>query len=172
MSETPSENPIIKPNSVSVRREYSQEDVEAILKRAVSVRENFNRGQLESMATELNVSPQELAIAEEQWLAERDRDARRAFVGERVRGAWSRVGWWVLAGIGVLLAFLSRISFLLLFSRYAVVPYFIILALLFLFALFVTFQRDGDRFDTAYENWLIKQKERKERAAARRDLLS
>lgn len=172
MSQTPPETPDTKPTAAPLRREYSQEDVEAILKRAVSVRENFNRGQLESMATELNISPQELAIAEEQWLAERDREARGAFVRERLLGAWSRVGWWLLAGVALILAFLSRVSVLVLFSRNSAIPYFIILAILLLFALVISFQRNGDWFDTAYERWLRQQQKRKERAAARRDLLS
>jgi hypothetical protein len=153
-------------------RQYSHEDVEAILKRAVTLREIYDRTQLESLAAELNVSPRDLAIAESEWLAERDRKARSAFMAERQHGAWSWLGWWSGFGLLIILAFISRIAPFVLFSRYAAIPYIVLLVVLVILLIQTYVQRGGDAFDGAFEKWLIKQKERRARDERRKELLS
>lgn len=156
----------------TLARHYSHEDVEAILKRAVTLRESYDRAQLEALAVELNVSPRELAIAESEWLAERDRKARSAFMGERQQGAWSRLLWWSGFGGLIILAFISRIAPFVLFSRYAAIPYIVLLVVLILLLIQTYVQRGGDAFDIAFEKWLVKQKERRARDERRKELLS
>jgi len=153
-------------------RQYSSEDVEAILKRAVTLGETYTRDQLEALATELNVSPRDLAIAESAWLVERDRKARADFMAERQHGAWSWLLWWSGFGGLIILAFISRVAPFVLFSRYAAIPYIVLLIVLVVLLLITYVQRGGDAFDSAFEKWLIKQKERKIRDERRKELLS
>lgn len=54
---------------------YSPEDVQQILQLAIAKRSNdedFSRVQLLEMADELGISPENLAVAEEQWLTRQD----------------------------------------------------------------------------------------------------
>lgn len=158
--------------TTTLARQYSDEDVEAILKRAVTLRESYNRDQLETLAAELNVSPRELAIAESQWLAERDKQARTAFMAERQQGAWSRLFWWSGVGLLIILAFISRVAIFVQFSRFAAIPYIVALVVLIVLLIQTYAQRGGDAFDIAYEKWLVKQKERRIREERRKELLS
>jgi hypothetical protein len=153
-------------------RQYSADDVEAILKRAVSLNDTYSRADLEALAVELNVSARELAIAEADWLAQRDKQARAEFMGERQQAALTRIFWWTGFGGLIILAFLSRVPFFVLFSRYAAIPYIIILVVLIAFLVHTYVERGGDRFDLSFEKWLVKQKERRQRAERRRELLS
>ncbi len=166
----PSDEPTLTQSKLA--RQYSHEDVEAILKRAVTLRETYDRAQLEALAVELNVSPRELAIAESEWLAERDRTARDRFMAERQQGAWGRLLWWSGFGGLIILAFISRIAAFVQFSRIAAIPY-IVLLIVFVILLILTYvQRGGDFFDDAFEKWLVKQKERRARDERRKELLS
>lgn len=164
------DDPIV--TSTTLARQYSHEDVEAILKRAVTLRESYDRAQLEALAVELNISPRELAIAESEWLAERDRKARAAFIAERQHTAWGRLGWWSGVGALIILAFISRIAPFVQFSRYAAIPYILLLILLIVWLLNTYLERGGDRFDISFEKWLIQQKARRERDERRKALLS
>jgi hypothetical protein len=166
----PTDEPTLPQSTLA--RQYSHEDVEAILKRAVTLRETYDRAQLEALAVELNVSPRELAIAESEWLAERDRKARSTFMAERQQGAWSWLLWWSGFGGLIILAFISRVAPFVLFSRYAAIPYIVLLVLLVILLILTYVQRGGDMFDVAFEKWLVKQKERRVRDERRKELLS
>lgn len=76
----PIEEPI--PATRQARLLYSEEDVRAILKRAVGTHgDTFTREHLEEMAAELGVSEKRLEAAEEGWLAERlETGERDAFI--------------------------------------------------------------------------------------------
>jgi cobalamin synthase len=156
----------------TLARRYSDEDVEAILKKAVTLRETYNREQLATLAAELNVSARELAIAESLWLAERDKQARSAFMGERQQSAWTRMAWWAGVGLLIILAFISRVALFVQFSRFAAIPYIVVLVVLIVLLIQTYAQRSGDGFDIAYEKWLVKQKERRARDERRKELLS
>lgn len=164
------EDPTGTRNSIS--RHYSADDAEEILKRAVTVRESFSREQLEALASELNVPARDLAVAESEWLAERDRKARADFMAERQQAAWSRLGWWTAAGVLIILAFISRILFFMRFAQFAAIPYVIVFIALLALLVLAYVQRGGDAFDIAFEKWLIKQKERRAREERRKELLS
>lgn len=73
-----------------MRKHYTEEQANAILRRAIErmpMKDEMSRDQLESIATELGVSPDALQKAEADWEAEEiDKADRKAFISHRRRG--------------------------------------------------------------------------------------
>jgi hypothetical protein len=78
------------------RSRYSQEDVQQILQRAIARQPRlgeFTRSQLEEMAAELGISPQELEEAEREWRAwQQLTNQRREFQRYRQRQFYQLLG--------------------------------------------------------------------------------
>ncbi len=154
------------------RSSYSQEDVKAILERAVGAHGHstmFTREHLEEMATELGVSATQLEAAEEGWMAERlETDERNTFIEHRRRQAIKGV---VGVATSAVVAYLAYIS--------GFVPFEIlggIASLLIFFAALgvasdfyeAYFTNEGEEFEDEYDIWLEEREKLRLRAEIRR----
>ncbi|MGB0384037.1 MAG: hypothetical protein ACPGWR_04355 [Ardenticatenaceae bacterium] len=172
----PMEQPVEEPIEEAIeakaplRRLYSEEDVRAILERAVGAKGNtFTREDLEEMAEELGVSPKQLEAAEESWVVERlDKDEREAFITYRRQQAIKGVVGVVTSGI---IAYLAYFSDFLFFPILATIAGFLI----FFVALGVIsdlydayFSTEGEEFEDEYDLWLEERNKLRLRAEERR----
>ena len=151
---------------------YSQEDVKAILERAVGAQAEggmFTREHLEEMAAELGVSTMQLEAAEEGWMAERlETDEREAFITHRRRQAVKGVVGVATSAVVAYLAYISG------FGPFEVLGGIAGL-LIFFAALGVAsdfyeayFTNEGEEFEDEYDIWLEERLKLRLRAETRR----
>lgn len=170
--EQPIKEPIEEPSPITrqPRPLYSEEDVRAILKRAVGTHgDTFTREHLEEMAAELGVSEKRLEAAEEAWLAERlETDERDAFITYRRRQAIKGV---VGVATSAAVAYAAYISGFALFEVLGGIAGLLI----FFAALGVAsdlyeayFTIEGVEFEDEYDLWLEERQKLRLRAEARR----
>jgi hypothetical protein len=153
-----------------MRQHFTEEEANAILRKAVErqpMGDEMSRDQLESIAKEVGISPEALAMAETEWREEQhEQSLRAAFDAERRAAFWSRVPRYL--GGSAFLFF-----FLLVFARGA--PRGAVLSMPFLIVLFImamktvfrgveAYQR-GPAHERQFHEWL----EERERASLPRD---
>jgi hypothetical protein len=154
-----------------MRQHFTEEEANAILRKAVErqpMGDEMSREQLESIAKELGISQEALAVAETEWHEEQhEKSLRAAFDAERRAAFWSRVPR-ALAGSAFLF------FFLLVFAhgapRGAVLSFpflmvFFIIAMKTVFRGVEAYQR-GPTLERQFHEWL----EERERGALPRDL--
>lgn len=170
-AEPPVEEPIQATRRA--RSLYSQEDVNAILKRAVGAHgqtATFTREHLEEMATELGVSATQLEAAEEGWMAERlETDEREAFIEHRRRQAAKGVVGVATSAILAYLAYISGYGLLEVIGGIAgLLIFFAALAVASDFYA-ARFTIEGVEFEDEYDIWLEEREKLRLRAEARRE---
>jgi 2TM domain len=137
-----------------ITRSYTQDDVQQILQLAIARQaddkdKEFSYDQLMEIASELEISPESLKIAENDWLAKHgELQQRKAFDAYRLSKFQKRFGNYVIVnGFLVLIDFvgggtLSWSLYILLFWGLAVV-----------LDVWNTFQTKGEDYEVAFQNW-------------------
>jgi hypothetical protein len=137
-----------------MQNHYSEEEASAILRKAVErqpMGDEMSRAQLESIATEMGITPDALASAEAAWRAEREQHALRASFDAERRSAFRTH----------LISYLAVNTFLLLLNLF-VSPGFLWVVFpalgwgLGLFFHAVQCYQSGPEADRAFEEWLEK----------------
>ncbi len=143
----------------SITRSYSQEDVQQILNIALaqhpSAGTELSYAQLLEIADELRISPDTLQLAESTWLAERGTSAKfREFDLYRRSKFQDKLGKYAIVNVGLI-----ALNFLTGFG----VPWSLYILLFWgmgfgLDAWKFIYQRQGQAYDRAFQNWQRKQK--------------
>ncbi|MEH2026193.1 2TM domain-containing protein [Nostoc sp.] len=130
---------------------YDSEDIQQILQIALAQKQEgeFSHQQLIEMASELNISPQILEKAEQQWLSQRsDQHQQRAFNNVRRQGFTAH-----------LISFLAVNSFLILLNLFTSPSYFWAIFPLLGWGLGLFFhglgisQNEGKAYEQAFQKW-------------------
>lgn len=142
-------------SETKIARSYSQEEVQQILNLAISRQAyegEFSRDQLLEIAAELEISPDNLAVAEREWLAQQgDLQKRRAFNLYRQGKLKKRFGKHAIVNsFFILLNFVSAGAlswslYLLLFS-----------GLWLGLDAWNTYQSEGEEYERAFQQWYRK----------------
>ncbi|MFH7026029.1 MAG: 2TM domain-containing protein [Heteroscytonema crispum UTEX LB 1556] len=137
-----------------ITRSYTQDDVQQILQLAIARQaddkdKEFSYDQLMEIASELEISPESLKLAENDWLAKHgELQQRKAFNAYRLSKFKKRFGNYVIVnGFLVLIDFvgggtLSWSLYILLFWGLAVV-----------LDVWNTFQIKGEEYEIAFQKW-------------------
>ncbi|MBE9037932.1 2TM domain-containing protein [aff. Roholtiella sp. LEGE 12411] len=140
-----------EPNSI---RSYSQEDVQQILQLAIARQADdkdteFSYEHLLEIATELEISPESLKLAERDWIVQQGQvQKRKAFDVFRIRKFKKRLGnYTIVNGFLMLLDLLTSGGlvwslYILLFSGLPVG-----------FDAWNTFQTKGEEYEIAFQKW-------------------
>ncbi|MFS8868483.1 2TM domain-containing protein [Synechococcus sp. H65.1] len=131
---------------------YSQEDVQQILQRAIARQRRlgeFSRSQLEEMAAELGISPQELEEAEREWRAwQQLTNQHREFQRYRQRQFYQLLGRYAIVN-----SFLVSLDWLsgggLSWSLFILMGWGLAVAL----KGWNTYQTEGERYEKEFQQW-------------------
>ncbi|MFS8810883.1 2TM domain-containing protein [Synechococcus sp. R65.1] len=144
------------------RSRYSQEDVQQILQRAIARQPRlgeFTRSQLEEMAAELGISPQELEEAEREWRAwQQLTNQRREFQRYRRRQFYQLLGRYAIVN-----SFLVGLDWLsgggLSWSLFILMGWGLAVAL----KGWSTYQTEGERYEKEFRQWQKKRQKQLQR---------
>jgi hypothetical protein len=131
---------------------YSQEDVQQILQRAIARQPRlgeFTRSQLQEMAAELGISPQELDLAEQEWKAWQELNSQhREFQRYRRRQFYQLLGRY-----GIVNSFLLGLDRLsgggLSWSLFILMGWGLTVAL----KGWNAYQTEGERYEKEFRQW-------------------
>lgn len=144
-----------KTSEYKIVQTYHQEDIQQILQIAITrqaYQGEFSREQLVEIAAELEISPECLQVAEQEWLAQQaDSQKRQEFSRYRRRKLHRRVGNYIIINTSfVLLSLLSGGSF-------AWLLYISLLWGLFLgLNVWNNYQSQGEEYERAFQAWYRK----------------
>jgi hypothetical protein len=144
------------------RSRYSQEDVQQILQRAIARQPRlgeFTRSQLEEMAAELGISPQELEEAEREWRAwQQLTNQQREFQRYRRRQFYQLLGRYAIVN-----SFLVGLDWLsgggLSWSLFILMGWGLAVAL----EGWSTCQTEGERYEKEFRQWQKKRQKQLQR---------
>jgi len=139
-------------SDTTIMQTYHQEDIQQILQIAIARQAyegEFSREQLLEIAAELEISPECLQVAEQEWLAKQtDSQKRQEFNKFRRRKLQKRFGKYAISN-----------SFLLLLDLVSGGGLSWSLYILLFWGLFVgldtwnTYQSQGEEYEIAFQNW-------------------
>jgi hypothetical protein len=144
----------MKASEPQIIRSYSQDDVQQILQLAIARQtedpnKEFSYQELLEIATELEISPDSLKIAENDWLVQQSEVQQRQVFDTYRRGKFKkRFGKYVIVNAFLMLLDLMAggglgwALYILLFSGLAVG-----------LDVWNTFQSKGEEYETAFEKW-------------------
>lgn len=133
---------------------YSQEEVQQILQLAFAKQEGleaFSRSQLEDMAQELGIKPEDLKWAETQWQETQGLAAERQAFSQEQRQRWSQDG----VKFTIINSFLLALDWFT--STDQQLHWSLVVLLLwgmgFSLKTWQTFQQMGEAYDRRFQNW-------------------
>jgi len=141
---------------------YSQEDVQQILQRAIARQPRlgeFTRAQLQEMAAELGISPQELDLAEQEWKAwQQLNNQHREFQRYRRRQFYQLLGRYAIVN-----SFLVGFDWLsgggLSWSLFILMSWGLAVSL----RGWNTYQTEGERYEKEFQQWQKKRQKQLQR---------
>ncbi|MFS8899777.1 2TM domain-containing protein [Synechococcus sp. B60.1] len=141
---------------------YSQEDVQQILQRAIARQPRlgeFTRAQLQEMAAELGISPQELDLAEQEWKAWQElNNQHREFQRYRRRQFYQLLGRYAIVN-----SFLLGLDWLsgggLSWSLFILMGWGLTVSL----KGWNAYQTEGERYEREFRQWQKKRKKQLQR---------
>lgn len=142
----------MKISDSKITRSYHQEDIQQILQIAIArqaYQGEFSREQLLEIAAELEISPECLQLAEQEWTAQQsDIQKRQDFNKFRRRKLQKRVGNYVIANSFLVLLNLVGTGGLS-WSLYIMLFWGLVLGL----DTWNTYQTQGEEYERAFQNW-------------------
>lgn len=135
-----------------ITRSYNQDDIQQILHLAIAHQEyegEFSREQLLEIAAELEISPENLQVAEQQWLAQQGEKQKRQAFNTYRRGKFKKHA----GNYAIVNSFLMLLNLLgsggLTWSLYILLFWGLGLG----FSAWNAYLSDGEEYERAFQNW-------------------
>ncbi|MDJ1185100.1 2TM domain-containing protein [Roseofilum casamattae] len=139
-------------SSTSTSRSYRQEDMQQILNLAISRKdplEEFSYDQLLEIAIELDIPPEELQAAEQQWLEKQGKlEHQKQFDMQRFQSLKKEAGKYAIANTFLVLINVVSVGTLS-WSLYVVLGWGLALGL----KTWNTYQMTDDEYEQAFQKW-------------------
>ena len=142
-------------SETQITRSYNQEEIQQILQLAISRQSyegEFTREQLLEIAAELEISPNNLQLAEQEWLNKQGEiEKRQAFNAYRWGRFKKSLGKYAIANSFLMLLNIVSAGYLS-WSLYILLLWGLGLGL----SAWNTFQSDGEEYERAFKQWHLK----------------